>query len=214
MIKDYEHLSLGKYEQILALRDDADNSLAIISILSGLTEDELLHLPLTEYAKLRDAGAFLFYQPDAAELRKEYKVGAFTLVPTEPKDITTAQYIDFKEWCKAGGDTASLLACLMLPKGVKPKDYNEDYDWEAVRDALNAELPVTEAVTLRNFFTGRLVELTQSSLTSSLKIADKETRRTMRKTLRQLRLLTSGAGRGRWMQLQSCVAALGPTFMN
>ena len=214
MIKDYEHLPLGKYEQILALRDDADNSLAIVGILSGLTEDALLHLPLHEYAELRDAAAFLFYQPDAAELRKEYKVGAFTLIPTEPKDITTAQYIDFKEWCKADGDTAALLTCLLVPKGAK--DYNEGYDWEAVRDALNEELPVTEAVTLRNFFTARLVELMNDSLTSSLKMAskltDKEQRKKMRKEIREMRSLISGVGCGKWMRLQSCAAALGPMF--
>lgn len=207
-------MPIGKYEQILGLRDDSENSLKVVGILSGYTEDELLHMPLTEYAVLRDAASFLFLLPEPGKVKDKYKVGDWTLIPTAPKKLTTAQYIDFKELLKGEADKATLLACMLVPEG---HEYGEGYDWDELCGAIRENLSVTEAESLRNFFTIRLVELMTDSLTYSRrltrKVKDKETRTRLRKELRSLRSTISGVKSEQWMQSANYAAALGPKFI-
>ena len=218
MIDNYSDLPLGLYQRILALNDaEEDADLTIVSLLSGLSEDSLLTMPLSEYTKLRDGASFLFFQPLPAVPKPVYHIGGFDLVCTQMRDLTTAQYIDFKEWGKVEGDsTAEWLSVLLVPKGKK---YNDGYDIAEVLEAIKTELSVTEASGLLNFFQWGLVTLTRGILTSSdarkmMREFPKEQRKKMKKMARELRALSrSGAGYSRWIMSTNLRAGLSVKYM-
>lgn len=217
MINDYEHLPIGKYLQILELAKVEDNDLAIVAALSGRTEDELLNMPLTEYRTLADAAGFLFLQPSPAKARDSYEVGGMRLRLTrKAKYITTAQYIDFKEYAKAGeADICRYLAIILVPEG---KAYNDGYDVDEVCEAIRTELPTTDALGVRDFFLGRLERLTADSLTSSRRMAarlkDPEKRTEMMTRIAEAEaFMTSGAGYGMLITSLNSPAAVGTRYM-
>lgn len=217
MITDYEHLSIGKYLSVLELAKVQDNDLAIVSALSGKTEDELLNMPITEYRTLADKASFLFTQPVPAKVAKTYKVGDFSLhLEQKPQRLTTAQYIDFKEYAKAGEtDICKYLSVVLVPEG---KTYNDGYDVAEIADAIRDYLPTPEALGIRDFFVMRLGRLIADSLTYSQrltrKMKDKEKAKTMQTRIAELQgFLTSGAGCEMWTSLAKSPAALGVKYM-
>lgn len=217
MITSYDTLPVGKYEAIQAIIKEADSSdLAIVAVLAGKTEDELLNMPLTQYEQLRDAASFLYFEPKPHKVVKSYKVRGFELIPcTDERKLTTAQYIDFKELIKTEYTLAQILSVFLVPAG---KQYNEGYDVLEVQDAISAELSILDAIALQSVFQTRLVELMLATLTSSAKIArmmqNRTKRRTARKIIRQARRsVRNGAGCDRLMLLRSLPVALGMRYI-
>lgn len=217
MITDYEHLPIGKYLSVLELAKVQDNDLAIVSALSGKTEDELLNMPITEYRHLADGAGFLFHQPIPAKVAKTYKVGELKLKLTDKAErITTAQYIDFKEYAKAGEtDICKYLSVVLVPEG---KTYNDGYDVTEVADAIREYLPTPDALGLRDFFLTRLGRLTADSLTYSRKMIARLTDREKKAQLTErMRVLTdfwrSGDGSIMLTILQRSPAVLGVKYM-
>lgn len=217
MITDYEHLPIGKYLSVLDLAKVQDNDLAIVAALSGKSEDELLNMPLTEYRHLADAAGFLFHQPVPAKVAKSYKVGDWKLKLTDKAErITTAQYIDFKEYAKAGEtDICKYLSVVLVPDG---KTYNDGYDVAEVADAIRENLPTPDALGLRDFFLTRLGRLTADSLTYSRKmiarLTDKERKAELTERMRVLMdFWRSGDGSIMLTILQRSPAVLGVKYM-
>ena len=190
------------YDKIMDLVQGKDENadLQIVALLSGKTADELLALPLGEYAKLRDDAAFLYNEPKAHKVQKEYALGGWVLCPTDDlRKLTTAQYVDYKEYIKQEKVTPShLLSVLLVPKGMK---YNEGYDVVELQGALEW-MCILGVFALVDFFTQRLRNLMLASLTSSArmasKIADRTERRKMRRKIMAARLsLLAGGGFGK-----------------
>ena len=64
IIDNYNRLTLGQYMEIQEISrneslEDIDKQVQIISILTGVAEDEILHLPIPEYKELVARSAFL-----------------------------------------------------------------------------------------------------------------------------------------------------------
>ena len=102
IIDNYDRLTLGQYMEIQAVSaneslEDIDRQVQIISILTGVAEDEILHLPIPEYKELVARSAFLnpeniTYHPVA----KKYILGGWELIPVRDfRKLETCQYIDF-----------------------------------------------------------------------------------------------------------------------
>ena len=55
IIDNYRDLPFGKYEEIVRLCEtemtDLDRKVAVISVLTGKTEEEVLHLPLETFTR-------------------------------------------------------------------------------------------------------------------------------------------------------------------
>lgn len=205
MIEDYKHLPIGKYQEILKVSQDEsleeiDKQVKILSILSDLEEDEILNLPIMDYKDMATKSRFL-ENPVIKDLRvaKEYKIGDWDLMPvSDHRKITTAQYIDFKEYSKQGEDKlVEVLSCLLVPKGHK---YNVDYDVVELQGAIRENMSVADVVSLVSFFLNAWRELILSSLISSkqeaMRIPELERREMMLHQINeQLELLkTSGDG--------------------
>ena len=158
IIDNYRDLPLGKYEELVRLcreeMNDVDRKVAIIAVLTGLTEDEVLRLPLTTFTDYSAKSRFIENEcPDnlIPAVAKSYPYGGFNLVPANDiRKITAAQFIDFQTFSEdKQNKVPELLSCLLVPKG---QEYNEGYDIMEVHAALREEMSVAEALALLAFF--------------------------------------------------------------
>ena len=196
MITTFADLTLGAMLRLYAIPDDMDaldRQVAILAVLSGCTEDEILALPLAEYSRRVAASRFLDRDLPQRLPQRSYKCGPFTLVPVKDfKKITTAQFVDFKTFTdQAGGDerklsalTVELLSCMLTPEG---RDYCDGYDPIDVQAAIRDHLRADDAVALSAFFLARWMRLSRRILASSRRIAR---RNKMTDTLAKIRELT------------------------
>ena len=168
MITDYNSLPLGTYLEIdEVLRSDSDEfdrQARILAILSGKTFDDILALPLDEYASMAAQSAFLRVPCPPATAPDRVIVSGLVLIPEKNfTKITAAQYIDFQTFSKGGtAKLPELLSALLIPEGCK---YNDGYDPAEVVEAVRT-LPLPVAIGLAAFFFARLSESIADSLTS------------------------------------------------
>lgn len=203
MITRYEDLPLGEYMKIDAILrgegDELEKQVRVIALLSGNTEDEVLALPLDEYASRAAKAAFLAkpYQQSGEVKRtaKEFVIGGMTLIPTTDfTKITTAQYVDFQTFAPVVDDQpAALLSVLMVPKG---KGYNEGYDIGEVQRAIREHLTLADAAAVIAFFLLSSRTSIEASLNSLERLARKTKDRTMQDRLTKIRTLFPGSGAG------------------
>jgi hypothetical protein len=205
IIDNYRDLPLVKYEEIVALCNeemtDVDRKVAILSVLTGLTEDEVLHLPIATFTEYSAKARFIEQEcPDnlIPGVARSYPIGRFVLLPvTDIRKITAAQYIDFQNFAKERDTkTVELLSCLLIPRGC---DYNEGYDVLDVHKAIREEMSVAEALALLAFFFKGWLQSVRSTLSSSgrmvRKIKNPEVRKELTMKMEELLLsINDGVG--------------------
>ena len=200
MIDNYNDLTLGTYLNIDAVlrnqQDELDQQIAIVSILSGLPEEDILALPLPEYAVLANKTAFLRETCPPATAPDRVIVGDLVLLPVKDfTKINTAQYVDFQTFSRALPERlCELLSVLLIPDTAR--GYNEGYNVADVQKAV-ASLPLPVALGLVGFFFASLSASIQASLTSLEDMTKKMPREKAEKTLKvaqQMRSLLAGAG--------------------
>lgn len=178
MIDNYADLPLGVYQEIEAISreegtEDIDKQVRIVALLSGMSEKDLLALPIADYSALAAKTIFLSQPiPDGVRVAKSYICGPFTLIPTDDlAKITTAQYIDFQALApKPDENFVQLLSVFLVPKGCK---YNDGYDPKDVQNSIREGLSVQDAITLTGYFFGLWASLMRDTLNSSEKLARK-----------------------------------------
>lgn len=204
MIANYQDLTLGAFLRLYAIPDDMeplDRQVAILAVLSGCTEDEILALPLAEYTSRVRLSRFLDKEMPQRLPQRSYKCGPFTLEPVRDfKKITTAQFVDFKTFTdQAGGDegrlselTPAMLSCMLTPQG---HDYCDGYDPVEVQAAIRDHLRADDALALSAFFLSRWIRSSSRILTYSRRVARRykmtETLRKIRELARSRKALTS-----------------------
>ena len=178
-IDNYRDLPVGKYEEIVRLCDtemsEVDRKVAIVAILTGKTEDEVLRLPLPTFTAYSAKARFL--ERECPEnlipgVARSYPIGGFVLIPvTDIRKITAAQYIDFQTFSKERETrTVEMLSCFLVPRGC---EYNDGYDVLDVHRAIREEMSVAEMLALLAFFFGRFLQSTRTTLTSSIRLLKK-----------------------------------------
>lgn len=157
IIDNYNRLTLGKYMEIQEISrneslEDIDKQVQILSVLTDVAEDEILHLPITEYKELVVKSGFLDpenikYHPVA----KKYILGKFELIPCRDfRKIETCQYIDFQTYAPdLDNHLVEFLSVILVPKGHR---YNEGYDILEVQQAIRDEMSVSDGISLAGFF--------------------------------------------------------------
>lgn len=204
IIDNYRKLPIGKYNEIVKLceteMDEVDRKVKIVGILTGLTDDEVLALPLTDFTECCAKAKFIDLPcPETLipSVSKSYPVGGFNLVPvTDMRKVTTAQYIDFLSFSKdKEHNIVEMLSCFLVPKGM---DYNEGYDILDVHNAIKEEMSVAEVLALLAFFFGSWTRSIHSTLSYSERMArrvkDKEKRQMIMERIAELRSTISGGG--------------------
>lgn len=195
MITNFDTLSIGAMMRLSAIPEDLeplDRQVAILAVLSGCTEDEILALPIAEYSRRVAASRFLDQDLPQRLPQRSYKCGPYTLVPVKDfRKITTAQFVDFKTFAdSAGGDsrrlsslTVELLSCMLTPEG---RDYCDGYDPADVQAAIRDHLRADDAVALSAFFLSNWMRLSRRILASSRRVAR---RHKMTDTLKRIKAL-------------------------
>ena len=195
MIDNYRNLPIGKYLEIVALSQDQSvdaltQQVKTIAILTGMTDEQVLALPIMEYKELAGKTIFLEKEYDGKLMvAKSYRVDGFELIPV--KDFTkiiTAQYVDFQTFSKEGEKyLVETLSTLLVPKGKK---YNEGYDMTDVHKAIRENLSVADVLSLYAFFLTLWVKLIKGFRTFSIEeiknIADKDLRERLMKQIQQV----------------------------
>ncbi|MBR1575864.1 MAG: hypothetical protein IJ654_05370 [Bacteroidales bacterium] len=208
IIDNYADLSIGKYIDILNAvtdgdADDLDKQVATLAILADVTEDDILALPLSEYADLVARASFLAAEDKGKHaVAKSYKLAGLELIPAaDAAELTAGQFIDFQTLTSDGAlepRLPEILSCLLVPRG---KSYGKGYDIADVQDAVRNHLSVTDALSLLAFFLASSEKLLLRFLTSSERAAAKMKDRTAKtmivEKIRQTRatlLRAAGAG--------------------
>lgn len=186
IIDSYNKLTLGKYMEIQEVSrneslEDIDKQVQILSILTGVAEEEILHLPIQDYKELVSKSGFLDpeninYHPVA----KKYLLGKFELIPCRDfRKIETCQYIDFQTYAPdLDKYLVEFLSVILVPKGHR---YNEGYDILEVQKAIREEMSVSDGVSLAGFF----LTWCRKSIKDSLNYSKQEAMRIKDKTKRE-----------------------------
>lgn len=201
IIDNYRDLPIGMYLEICEIDrrtdiDDLHKQVCIISILSGMAEEDIYNLPIEDYKELAAKARFLGKEYDGEVLTaKTYIVDGWVLTPVADfRKITTAQYIDFQTFAAEGEKRiVEILSTMLVPKGKK---YNQDYDVIELQEALRKHLSVADALSLFAFFLVVYHALIKDSLTFSkemvLKMKDKEKRESLLKEIQRMEVLLKG----------------------
>ena len=186
IIDSYNKLTLGKYMEIQEVSrneslEDIDKQVQILSILTGVAEEEILHLSIQDYKELVVKSGFLDpeninYHPVA----KKYILGKFELIPCRDfRKIETCQYIDFQTYAPdLDKYLVEFLSVILVPKGHR---YNEGYDILEVQKAIREEMSVSDGVSLAGFF----LTWCRKSIKDSLNYSKQEAMRIKDKTKRE-----------------------------
>ena len=188
IIDNYRNLPIGKYLEILELSQDENvdalkQQVKTISILTGLTEDVVLSLPIAQYKELAGKTKFLENGYDGKlQVAKSYGLGGMELIPVKDfAKITTAQYVDFQSLSKEGDKClVETLSTLLIPKGKK---YMDGYEIEDVRQAIRENLSVADVLSLSAFFLTKFVKSIKDFQTYSIREIQKIPNREMRQRL-------------------------------
>ncbi len=205
IIDSYNKLTLAQYQDIQAVQkdeslEDIDKHTRILSILTGVPEDELMHLPIPEFTELSAKAQFLSAEGfKAGRMAKKYVIGGMELIPvTDFRKLETCQYLDFQTYA---GDLdkymAELISVLLVPKGHR---YNEGYDIIELQEHIRDEMSVADGATIVGFFLTWCEKSIKDSLNFSRRMAkgirDKEKRTEILKRIEEQEeaLRTSGDG--------------------
>ena len=203
IIDNYRNLPVGKWLEILELSKDEnvdalEQQVKTIAILTGLTEDEVLDLPIMEYKSLAAKTKFLEKDYDGKlQIAKSYGLNGMELIPVKDfNKITTAQYVDYQTFSKEGDIyLVQTLSTLLVPKGKK---YNDGYDMDAVQQAIRENLSVADVLSLYAFFLTKWVKSIKDSQTyldkEIKKIPNKEMREKLMKQVQEMRSKINGVG--------------------
>lgn len=188
IIDNYRNLPIGKYLEILELSQDEsvdalEQQVKTISILTELTEDDVLALPIMQYKELARKTKFLENGYEGKlQVAKSYGLGGMELIPVKDfAKITTAQYVDFQNLSKEGDKyLVETLSTLLIPKGKK---YMDGYEIEDVRKAIRENLSVADVLSLSAFFLTKFVKSIKDFQTYSIREIQKIPNREMRERL-------------------------------
>lgn len=203
IIDNYRNLPVGKWLEIMELSKDEnvdalEQQVKTIAILTGLTEDEVLDLPIMEYKSLASKTKFLEKEYEGKlQIAKSYGLNGMELIPVKDfNKITTAQYVDYQTFSKEGDMyLVQTLSTLLVPKGKK---YNDGYDMDAVQEAIRENLSVADVLSLYAFFLTKWVKSIKDSQTyldkEIKKIPNRLMREKLMKQVQEMRSKINGVG--------------------
>lgn len=210
MIDNYSKLTLEKYIELQQMdwtsMEEIDIQVNMIAILSDMSVDDILDLPLTEYKKMVQKIQFLLKQPNVKP-RKVSKVvineKEYTVLD-KVEDMTTGQYIDYQTYLVQGEDPKMIpyiLSCVIVPKGKK---YGEVDITEDLK-----QLSVEEALTISNFFMrqsrslikGTLLSLEWTMKKKAKKMKDEAMKEKMMEAVKKIHSLRSSLKNGDGFQV-------------
>lgn len=200
-------LPLAKYLKTLEIFNDAslsdlDKNIEILAIYADTTVDSILKLrpDVVEEYFAAMSNSISSYKPSNSKRPKKIKINdqVYTINYNIGK-LNMAQYIDFQQIIVKKNyleNLPALLSIFIIPKGHK---YNDDYDIIELRNILENNITLDEALSIIFFSKMKSISLIKLKLLyyrSMLKIMrwttkDKQTKEMLRMTENQLSILES-----------------------
>lgn len=165
MINSWDTLPIGVFQKLYEIEQEKDENTEyrIIAALNSMTLEQVLDLPVSRVNGMAQEAAFLFEKPKKRKVQKSYVInGRKYEVTLNYKEMTTAQYIDFKNFApECNKHLASFLTVFFVPEGHK---YNSGYNVEFVAKELSDNLSVEDALSLSAFFFRKCKRLIRRTL--------------------------------------------------
>ena len=200
-------LPLAKYLKTLEIFNDEslsdlDKNIEILAIYADTTVDSILKLrpDVVEEYFAQMSNSISSYKPSNSKRPKKIKINdqVYTINYNIGK-LNMAQYIDFQQIIVKKNyleNLPALLSIFIIPKGHK---YNDDYDIIELRNILENNITLDEALSIIFFSKMKSISLIKLKLLyyrSMLKIMrwttkDKQTKEMLRMTENQLSMLES-----------------------
>lgn len=162
-IKDkWSDITIAEYERIVDIIKGTDDEIerltGVISVLSGVDEDEIEDMPIAEIARIGQKLDFLnSFDFNKNATYKSLVIDGETLV-LAVKDMSVAQYVDFQAtWSAETKDLARIISICYVPKGKK---YNQDYDIEELIKKIRNNVSIDKANSIGFFLLKKLNGLT------------------------------------------------------
>ena len=162
-IKDkWSDITIAEYERIVDIIKGTDDEIerltGVISVLSGVDEDEIADMPIAEIARIGQKLDFLnSFDFNKNATYKTLVIDGETLV-LSTKNMTVAQYVDFQAtWSAESKDLARIISICYVPKGKK---YNKDYDIEELIEKIRNNVSIDKANSIAFFLLKRFGGLT------------------------------------------------------
>lgn len=206
MITSYKQLPVGLYLEICEVSqdeklDELSKQVRILALLSGMTDDQVLNMPIADYQKAVVASSFLHreYEP-TGRVASSYKVGGFDLRPFKDwTKMTAAQFIDYQTYSSKGTEAhvVEIVSVVLVPAGMK---YGDGYDVADVQRAVRDNLCVSDVLDIVAFFFSQYGAFLVDSLTYLKRRAEKMKKGPEREArleeiaMLETRLLSLGAG--------------------
>ena len=166
-IKDkWSDVTIAEYERIVDIIKSTDDEIerltGVISVLSGVDEDEIADMPIAEIARIGQKLDFLnSFDFNKNATYKSLVIDGETLV-LSTKNMTVAQYVDFQAtWSAEDKDLARIISICYVPKGKK---YNQDYDIEELIKKIRNNVSIDKANSIGFFLLKKLNGLTNTTV--------------------------------------------------
>lgn len=150
MKTSWKDITIADFQRIYELEKagDEERLLQLIAIVNGISYDDVLEMPIS---KLREHYAdidFLGEEPKIPLMKPSYYLNG-TKYHVYGKEMTTAQYIDFKQMLPTYYENLPrFMTVFLVPAGHK---YNDGYDLEkAVQDI--STMSIVDARAVCSFF--------------------------------------------------------------
>lgn len=168
--------TFNKIEEVINDEDlsEVEKNVALIAIFTGLEEDEVLNIEMSEINSfLTDINTFFNVEiPKNKRNIKEININGDTYtVYTDLNKFSYAAYVDFQTYIQDGDEKlAQVLSTFVIPKGKK---YATDYDIAETIELFKNNIDIITARSLVNFFIASLLDLTKNSLISYRRVMKK-----------------------------------------
>lgn len=182
MIDTFDKMSLRVFFDVEDITqsdmDLLDKEVNLIALLSGMSPDDVLALPLAEFSKMTSNLQFITGMPNRVVPKTKYKLnGRIYEVMYDADNMNVAQYVDYASYSKLEDGRERLIGLLsvfLIPKGKK---YGDGYDMKVVKEDV-LDMSVVEVWSMSAFFldwSKALTKVTQTYLVKKLKkMAKKE----------------------------------------
>ena len=158
----WSDVTIAEYERIVYIINCTDDEIerltGVISVLSGVDENEIADMPIAEIARIGKKLDFLnSFDFNKNATYKSLVIDGETLV-LSTKNMTVAQYVDFQaSWSADTKDLARIISICYVPKGKK---YNQDYDIEELIKKIRNNVSIDKANSIGFFLLKKLNGLT------------------------------------------------------
>lgn len=184
----WNDITVGDFQYIYNLEkeDPEDKLLKLIALVNGVDYEDILDMPISKLEEHFEDIDFLSREPQSKLVKGTYELNG-RVYKVYMKELTTAQYIDFKQLAdKYYEHLAQFLTVFIIPARHR---YGDGYDLDIARQDIET-MSITDARAVASFFLTRYAISTRIFLRFSIAQLRKEMRRT--KDPKEKRILKEG----------------------